>query len=713
MGKKSREKQLRGEESVNFTPQRGPKSLWESVLFYLVCLGAALALITPLIFRTQFYFPYVGPKGWFLMACCQLAFFSWLLLAIFFKKYRPKFSKILVVFSLFLLVLILATLFGVDPSRSFWSKFERMTGLLMWLHLFGLFLAAAFTFKTISQWRKLFFFSILVACVILSMFLIVEFGNSAYYEKHGKDIFTFARGGGVTLGNSSFLGSYLVFNIFFAVYLFFTSKKKWLKILLGAFIALSCLALYRAGARAATLAVVGGFALMFLMYLAFYLKPKQKILSRVSKIAFFSAVAVYVLTTVLLFIPFEGNLIRDKFAVAASSARFVNWEMAWKGFFDRPLLGWGPENYDILFTKYFNPCLFTKECGQEVWFDRTHNIVLDVLSQTGILGFFCYLLLFGFGMFVLIKKYFKEKSISFWLLGSFIALPVAYFTQNLTVFDMPATLLLFVLLLAFYSFLERSSLSDAKTDNLVVKRKWIVFPVGLLFVILFWQFVVGSAKTDFLIIQAVRTAPSEALAEDIKNTQGDKAFSSFLNENSKERIAFYKQALETSPLGKYQARDFFVETSQGILRNYIKHFPQEQAKAEIDFLVEEMKKSTIESPLDYRAYLKLAQAYNLYALVGVNKLDLALEIGEKAKELSPDNQQTYWTLAQTYLYGGQTEQSIETAKQAIALQPDYLRSYTVVYEIAQMADNEEQANEIKQQAIDFNPEWESEFVPSS
>ncbi|MDP2950777.1 MAG: O-antigen ligase family protein, partial [bacterium] len=492
-------------------------------------------------------------------------------------------------------------------------------------------------------------------------------------------------------------------------------KIVWLKSALAVFIGLSFLSLYRAGARAATLAVVGGIFLMFLMYLSFHLKkPKYKTIAQISKVALFVGIALYLVSVVLLYIPFEGNFVRVKFAQAASSSRFVNWEMAVKGFFDKPLLGWGLENYDILFTKYFNPCLFTQECGGEIWFDRTHNIVLDVLSQTGALGLVSYLLLFAFGFVVLIKKFFKEKTIDFWLFSVFLVLPVAYFTQNLTVFDMPASLALFVFLLAFIAAIEgkkpeseEKAISSKQTLNL--KRKWVILPVALLFLIFFWQFVVNVAQTDSLIIEAVRTVPSNDLGEQIKNEQGDKAFVNYLDITSKQRVELYQKALETSSVGKYQARDFFVETSQEVIRNFAKHFPAEQVKAEINFLENEMQKSVLESPLDFRAYLKLAQVYNLYAVVGVDKLTLAKETEEKAKELSPNNQQIFWTISQTYLYGSEKEQAVETAKTAIALEPSFLRSYTIAYEIAQMAQDELQMAEIKNMAISYNPDWQSAF----
>jgi hypothetical protein len=49
--------------------------------------------------------------------------------------------------------------------------------------------------------------------------------------------------------------------------------------------------------------------------------------------------------------------------------------MALKGIAERPVLGWGQENFNYVFNKYYNPQMF----GQEEWFDRTHNVVLDWL----------------------------------------------------------------------------------------------------------------------------------------------------------------------------------------------------------------------------------------------------------------------------------------------------------------------------------------------
>ena len=39
------------------------------------------------------------------------------------------------------------------------------------------------------------------------------------------------------------------------------------------------------------------------------------------------------------------------------------------------ILGWGPENFYVPFSKHFNPCLFLPECGGEIWFDKKDGLL--------------------------------------------------------------------------------------------------------------------------------------------------------------------------------------------------------------------------------------------------------------------------------------------------------------------------------------------------
>ena len=138
-----------------------------------------------------------------------------------------------------------------------------MTGLLMWAHLFGWFLALSSSFKRKEDWRGLFWATTIIATLISFLTLLGEVGVAVWKQ------------GGSSLGNTSFLGSYLLFNVFIALYLFFKETKINYRIaaMVGAII---CgIGIYSAGARAATLGMLGGIGLIILLYLSFELKKKS------------------------------------------------------------------------------------------------------------------------------------------------------------------------------------------------------------------------------------------------------------------------------------------------------------------------------------------------------------------------------------------------------------------------------------------------------
>jgi hypothetical protein len=70
----------------------------------------------------------------------------------------------------------------------------------------------------------------------------------------------------------------------------------------------------------------------------------------------------------------------------------------------------------------------------ETWFDRSHNTVLDVLSMTGLIGFITYAGVFAM-LFYSVWRAFRKGWIDLPLASVLVALPVAYFVQNLFVLD--------------------------------------------------------------------------------------------------------------------------------------------------------------------------------------------------------------------------------------------------------------------------------------
>ena len=529
-------------------------------------------------------------------------------------------------------------------------------------------MAISSSLRKLSDWRGIFWVSVGIGGLIAFLSLLGEAGV-AVYER-----------GGSSLGNTSFLGTYLLFHVFFALYLFFKEKNKYLKVVALVVAVLCALGIYFAGARAATLGTIGGIGLIGLLYLSF--KVKNRGVKMAGRIALITASLVVLLLMILLFIP--KSPVSDKFIEMTTASRAVNWRMAWKGFLERPLFGWGPENYIVLFPKFFDPCLFvTAKCGGEVWFDRTHNVVLDALVTTGIFGLLSYLGMFVVMAYVLIKKYFKQKTISFWLFAVFLALLCAYFIQNLTVFDMPATLMLFVLVLGFVAFSAGEKRQHVLRDK--PKRAWVGIILLIVCVVTFFEFVIQPAKTDYFVIKSAVANSSE------------------------ERLEYYQKTFDSSLMGKYQIRDFFAQQTQSVVQQNLDKVPREILAKELDFVIKELQKTIEETPLDYRATLKLAQIHNVYALMDVSKVALAEQYGKTALSLSPNNQQSYWTLAQTKIFQKDAEETIRLAKTAVELEPDHLSSYKILVDVTIKVGQYDRAREFAKEAIALKPEWALEF----
>jgi O-antigen ligase len=555
-----------------------------------------------------------------------------------------------------------------------------MTGILMHLHLFSFFLVLSSTFKE-EDFKKIFGVSNFVA-ILASFIALANLKNPTM------------RGGG-TIGNESFLGTYLLFNVFFALYLIFKTKEfaKILSIVSFLILSFSLLLIgvnleklsfskalsaifFKEGARAAKLSFYGGLVLLFFFWL---IASKRKILKILGSVFLISSLIFSTFVFYSLLTQPEGffrKLIERE--VGSFGGRFPVWQGAWQGFLEKPLLGWGPENFEFSFVKYYNPCMPTPECGGEIWFDRAHNIIFDTLISTGIFGIVSYLLIFAAIFYILWKNFVKNK-IDFFTPGIFTSLFIAYFVQNLTVFDMVSSFMVFFLSLAFVASFEKEF---EKKEIKKLNPFYLIF-VLILFFVSFYEFVILPVLADGYVILA------------IKEKVG-----------TPERLKYFQKALSTSPLGKFQIRQFFAENEMANLD--FKNL-NENVKKEIEFLIEELKKSTKESPSDFRSFLRLGDLYNIYAFFDPAKLKEGEEILRKAIEISPKNQQGYWSLAQNLIYQGRIDEAISLAQKAVDLEPKFKNSHLILIKVLKISGKEDLAKQKFEEAIKINPSWEEDL----
>jgi len=698
MGKRSREKKERGLMG-EIEPKKERMEIGiEVILKKIILVGTSLILFTPLILSGRFFFPFVGPKSLYFIGISEIIFFAWLFLVIIEPKFRPRFNKILGSLILFLIILIISAAFGVDPSYSFWSKFERITGILMMLHLFAFFLVISSTFRE-KDWRIIFAISILVGVIIGIIASTSE--NPAMRQ-------------GGTLGNDSFLGTYLLFNLFFALYLIFKNEFR-IYSSIGFLIILT--SLFLSGARAAKLSFLGGLVLLFFLWLIFCQKGRLKWVG----VSLLSLSIVLALSFIFFaFQPesFVRKGIIEKEVGETFGGRFVVWQKAWESFLEKPILGWGPENFEFAFTKNYHPCMGTFRCGADIWYDRAHNIIFDTLVTSGILGMLAYLGIFISAFYVLWKNYpapwaistsdiseeskravlegnkQKTKSsgggVNFWLSGTFTALLISYSIQNLTVFDMVSSYMTFFLVLGFIGSINQETIPSqnyatrprSKIGSLV--KKLISVIILIFFCFSFSKFVIKPLQTDSYVIETLQT------------------------QDFQKRLSLSKKTLETSPVGRYQIRDFFSEQLINLYESETgKTIPSELLRAEFDFTSQELEKSIKESPLNFRAYLQLGKTYIVFARFDVTKLSRAEEVLKRAIELSPTNQQAYWALAQIRVYQGDFNEALSLAEKTVELEPKLIQPHLIVIQIAKFMGNEALAKEKAERAIKIDPSWES------
>jgi len=649
---------------------RGNKNL-ENFCLSIIRWGTYLILFTPLIIWRVSFFPFVTPKTIYFRILVEIISAAYLFLAISFSQYRPRIDKLSITIFLFLCILVLTSFTGINFVRSFWSTYERMTGLFTMFHLLAFFIILTSVFQKREDWEKILATSIIVG-VLLSLYVLLT----------PQQVST--RGGG-TIGNTSFMATYLLFDIFFAIILFL-AKRGNLQIFSGISLAILLPTLLTSSARGAIISFSGGLLLLILGYLLFSEKKNLKragIISVSSLIIFGIILVIYQPSFIKNKI---GEILRDM------GPRFVVWKRGWKGFLERPILGWGPENFNVVFLKYFNPCMFLSECGGEIWFDRVHNVVFDTLVTTGIIGFLSYLSIFAVSIFGLFKICLKEKDYNppatlppegraplFFALGMMVLL-VVYFFQNLLVFDMISSYTVFFLSLGFISFLTK------KKENLPEEfreRQINSFLGSLILVFTIFLLYFGNIQ------------PAQSAINTVKMIIPDT--------NLGESINFFKKALNTF-MEKYEIREQFA---QRVLQEGFKlKENQEVLRSAFSLAEEEMEKSIKKNPLDFRPHLFLGQLYfsDYYFSKDNTKLDLAEKTLEKAITLSQTNQQGYWHLAEVKFSKDEREESFNLFQKAIDLEPKLGKSHwylAMVYKAAGL--NAQALGKIKEaQGLGYN-----------
>jgi O-antigen ligase len=431
--------------------------------FFIILPVLGIAIVT-----TSTLFPFiVGKYVWF-RATVDLAFIFFLLGIIFHpeaKAYEERFFKLVksplfLAVTAFVFIFILAGFFGVDPVNSFWSNFERGEGGLQLIHLWVFFTLLAVLFREEDDWRRIFGWS-LVGGILMTLYGV--FAGWGYQNfigpKFGDPGFRFQG----SIGNPAYVASYAIFMLFYALYLFWGRKnnnKFFSARALGYYFLFAIFAaVFLAAATRG--AFVGLFLsiLAFLIYLVYVHKNWRKwlLLSAVVLLLVGGSLVYFKDSPFVKSLPF-GRIFDISFSAETFKHRAIMWKIALDGWKERPILGWGPENYLYVFDSRFNTAYFQPPAPFGAWFDRAHSIYFDYLVETGIVGLLSFLSIFAVFYWLLFQKTrmvtddqnqnprtqepknqktkgpVNEKN-SVPVMALMFALPVAYLVQGIVLFD--------------------------------------------------------------------------------------------------------------------------------------------------------------------------------------------------------------------------------------------------------------------------------------
>jgi len=437
---------------------------------YFFKISKFLLYIVPfslVIVSTSTLFPFIVGKYVFFRIAIGLSLIFFIL-GLGFRSYagyagngarvRDKLkSPLVIAMFVFIFIFVLASFFGADPSFSFWSNFERGEGGFQLLTLFAFFILAILLLNTEKEWQNFFIFWLIAAVFVIGYGIFAHLGQSGYNafaNFMGPKISAQSRFQG-SLGNPAYTAPYLLLAAIYAFYLFITSAPKIKKGILLALVAIFLVFFWLAQTRGTFLGLVaGGF--MFLIYLIFNARKgkwKSWLIGILAILLVIGGTLYYFRNTKFVEQMPGGRLFQISLSNETAQTRFWTWGSAIKGFNERPILGWGPENFSIVFDKYFDTRHFVAGQRSETWFDRAHSVYFDYLTETGILGLLSYLAVFAVFYIQFFKWRFRNKGETNYkklsVQGLIFAVPIAYLVQGIALFDI---LPIYLNIFAFLSF---------------------------------------------------------------------------------------------------------------------------------------------------------------------------------------------------------------------------------------------------------------------
>ena len=610
------------------------------------------ALLMPLLIWSAFLFPFITTKALYFRLVIEAALFFYLILIWRHPEYRPRWNLPVKAVWLYVGAVFLAAIFGVDFGTSFMGTVERGEGIVTLLHFAAYFTMLTGIFRTKEEWGNYLLFAVSVTAAVAIYGFLQILGLTGGVHQQG------ARISG-TIGNAAFFAAYLLFGIFLSLFLLREAGRAapfWQRVYLWSVFGFELVLFYLSQTRGAVLAVLIAVLIWAIWAMLRTDTPRRL------RLAAGATIVVLLAGAAIVYAARSSDLVRNQSTLRrlttisrsniTTQTRLLAWRASWQGLSDRPVLGYGYENYNVAFNKYFPPGIYM-DSGSQIWFDRAHNIFFDITVTSGILGLAAYLGIFVAAGWTLLRN--REGPINLRAKTTtrgpaiLALLLLAYFLQNLFVFDTQATHLMFFLVLAHAAFL-------AKPQSLPRGIAALLRPARARYA--------GIALLVLLppIAYFVNLEPAAA---NIQTTRGIKEASAGAH---RQAFSDYKRGLSW---GTYMDRELRQRLAESAMQMIAGAELSAREKEELyQFTLRELRKSVASSPRDVKNHMYLMNFLNRVPSADPAAAAAeALALLPQAEELSSSRPQLYFEAGQAYFTKKDFPSGFAMFQKAIDLNP--------------------------------------------
>jgi len=634
-----------------------------------------LILLTPLLISSKYVFPFITGKTMYFRILIEIAVFLYVALALFNKKYRPKMNKLIWAVVIFGIIVGLTGIFGVDAYKSFWGTIERGEGFLTIAHLIVFFLILCWTLKTKHEWLN-YLSGLVVVGLLVDFYALLQKAEVEKFFLFGNIIHSGEGRLSSTLGNAAFLGAFTLAQFFISLLLFFKRKFLGWKIFFALAALFNLFILYQTQTRGSALALI--FVLILLC--VFYIIKSPELIKR--NIAGVLLLIIIVFSLIVWFNKDtewikKSSMLERLTSISKNDittrSRLMAWDTSWKSWKERFLLGYGWENYNIGFNKYFHPEIYIDN-GSQLWFDRAHNTIFDIAVATGLIGLIAYINIFILALYYL----FRNIKIDFDLSVMLMALLLAHFIQNIFVFDVLSTFVILFSVFAVVAYIGQTDNNKNKkpakfTDNFIIK-----------ILIIFITFILIILSINYFNLKPLE-ANKKAILGLIHSSSS----------NLEQAIKYFNEAVAMNTYQNGEIR----QKAAGIIIGHGK------TKQDFQFAINLIKDNIKYHPLDVQNYLYLMILLNRSGSLNPNNFAEVIRIGKKALLLSPTRAQIYFETGQAEFNMRNVDAGIEYFKKAVELNPATMESQwnlLTAYSLARQNDKADQVrNNMQKLGCDF------------